>query len=100
MDELFEALTLIQTKKVENFPVVLVGVEYWAPLVAMLDRLAAEGAIAAKDRDLVLVTDDLDLAMRHLQVHAVERFGLRARRVPQAKRWLGEKAFAGSTPGR
>jgi len=100
MDELFEALTLIQTKKVENFPVILVGVEYWAPLVAMLDRLAAEGAIATKDRDLVLVTDDLDLAMRHLQVYAVERFGLRARRVPQAKRWLGEKAFAGPNPGR
>ncbi len=98
MDELFEALTLIQTKKVQHFPVILIGVEYWAPLVAMLDRLAAAGAIAPADRELVLVTDDLDVAMRHLQVHAVERFGLRARRVPQAKGWLGEKALG--APGR
>ena len=92
MDELFEALTLIQTKKVENFPVILVGTDYWAPLVAMLDRLAAEGAIAPADRDLVLVTDDLDRAMVHLQVHAVERFGLWARRAPRPRRWLGEFA--------
>ena len=99
MDELFEALTLIQTKKIENFPVLLIGVDYWGPLVAMLDRLATEGAIAARDRELVLVTDDLDVAMRHLQVHAVERFGLRARRVPRPQRWLGETAPDVGPPG-
>jgi len=99
MDELFEALTLIQTGKIDNFPVVLIGVSYWAPLVALLDRMEAEGTIAHKDRGLVLVTDDLDEAMRHLGA-AIAQFGLTARRVPRPSRWLGEKAFGVSEPSR
>jgi uncharacterized protein (TIGR00730 family) len=90
VDELFEALTLIQTKKVEHFPVVLIGTAYWRPLVAMLERMAVAGTIARADLELVLVTDDLDAAMRHLRVHAIEQFGLRARREPRPSRWLGE----------
>jgi len=100
MDELFEALTLIQTKKVENFPVILIGVEYWQPLVMMLDRLAAAGAIAPADRDLVLVTDDLDLAMRHHEVHAIERVGLRTRKPPRPFPWLGEAPLPGAAGSR
>jgi len=90
MDELFEALTLIQTRKVEHFPVVLIGAEYWQPLVTMLDRMAIEGTIARADLDLLLVTDDLDQAMRHLEVQAIEHFGLRERPLPKPSRWLGE----------
>jgi uncharacterized protein (TIGR00730 family) len=61
MDELFEALTLIQTRKIRDFPVVLVGREYWAGLLTWLrERMLAEGWVAAKDLDLVKVTDDLD----------------------------------------
>ena len=59
MDELFEALTLIQTGKVKNFPVVLFGREYWKGMVDWLaDRVAGEGKIDAKDLDLFHVTDD------------------------------------------
>jgi hypothetical protein len=90
VDELFEALTLIQTGKIEHFPVVLIGTDYWRSLVELLERMAAEHTIARADLDLVLVTDDLDAAMRHLEVHAIQHFGLRARRVPRASRWLGE----------
>jgi uncharacterized protein (TIGR00730 family) len=58
-DELFEALTLVQTRKVTSFPVVLVGSAYWSPLVAWLrDTVAKEGKISAADLDLVLVCDD------------------------------------------
>src|SRR5689334_13964676 len=58
MDELFEALTLIQTGKVKHFPVVLLGKEYWSGLVAWLvDRVAGEGKIDTKDMDLFHVTD-------------------------------------------
>ena len=58
MDELFEALTLIQTGKVSNFPVILFGAEYWAGLVAWLEeRVAGEGKIATTDLRLFTVTD-------------------------------------------
>ena len=98
IDETFEALTLIQTGKIRNFPVILLDTEYWRPLVELLERMVVTGTIARADLDLVLVTDDLDAAMRHLQSHAVDRFGLRARRIPAARRWLGESPLG--APGR
>jgi uncharacterized protein (TIGR00730 family) len=58
MDELFEALTLIQTGKVKHFPVILFGCEYWKGMVEWLrDRVAGEGKIDAQDVDLLHVTD-------------------------------------------
>jgi uncharacterized protein (TIGR00730 family) len=80
LDELFEALTLIQTRKVANFPVVLLGVSYWRPLQDLLQRLATEGAIDRSDLDLVLITDDVSAAMEHIQQHVTERFGMTSRR--------------------
>src|SRR5437763_1514089 len=59
LDELFEALTLIQTGKVRYFPVLLVGSEYWAGLVDWLrDRMLAAGNISPQDLDLFNITDD------------------------------------------
>jgi uncharacterized protein (TIGR00730 family) len=59
LDELFESLTLIQTGKVRNFPVILVGTDYWRDLFEWLrDRVLAEGKISPHDVDLVTVTDD------------------------------------------
>jgi len=63
-DELFEALTLVQTGKVTSFPVVLMGTAYWGPLLAWLrDTVLVEGKISAKDLELVHVTDDPDEAV-------------------------------------
>jgi len=59
MDELWEALTLIQTGKIHHFPVVLVGTSYWKGLVDWVsDRMLAEGNIAAEDLELWTLTDD------------------------------------------
>ncbi|MCA2985595.1 TIGR00730 family Rossman fold protein [Gemmatimonas sp.] len=59
LDELFEALTLIQTGKIYQFPVVLFGTHYWAGLVRWItSRMAAEGKISPGDLDLLLLTDD------------------------------------------
>jgi uncharacterized protein (TIGR00730 family) len=64
LDELFEALTLVQTGKVTRFPILLMGTEYWRGLLDWLrDIVAAEKKIAAVDLDLVSVTDDVDLAV-------------------------------------
>lgn len=58
-DELFEALTLIQTGKISNFPVILFGRAYWAGLVRWLEaRVAGEGKISKSDLDLMVLTDD------------------------------------------
>ena len=59
LDELFESLTLIQTGKVRNLPVVLVGSDYWSDLIEWIrNRLLGEGKISPGDMDLLTVTDD------------------------------------------
>jgi uncharacterized protein (TIGR00730 family) len=59
MDEMFEALTLIQTGKVRHFPVVLVGSAYWSGLLAWIrDTLIPHGSVSVDDLDLLQVTDD------------------------------------------
>ena len=79
MDELFEALTLIQTGKIQPFPVVLMGTAYWQPLLQFMRCMAAEAMIDEPDLNLVTVTDDPDEALHHIERHAVQRFGLRAK---------------------
>ena len=59
MDELFEALTLIQTKKIRGFPVVLVGKDYWSGLIDWMKKSAlAAGNISPEDLDLMHIVDD------------------------------------------
>ena len=59
MDELFEALTLVQTRKIGTFPIVLMGTAYWAPLLQFIRATLAEaGTIDPEDADLLTVTDD------------------------------------------
>jgi uncharacterized protein (TIGR00730 family) len=59
LDEMFEALVLIQTKRLHDFPVVLFGREYWRDLIDWVDdTLLAQGAIAAQDLSRLLITDD------------------------------------------
>ena len=63
-DELFEALTLVQTRKVTGFPIVLMGSEYWRGLLDWLRGTVAErGAIGERDLDLLHLTDDVDQAV-------------------------------------
>src|SRR5262245_34987199 len=71
LDELAEALTLIQTGKVQDFPVVLIGTAYWAPFISLLREMIRLGSVAPADFDLFKVTDDLDEAMEHLELHTV-----------------------------
>lgn len=67
MDELFEALTLVQTGKITRFPVSLVGVDYWRGLVDWIDeQMRQAGYIAATDQQLFRLTDDPQEAVRHI----------------------------------
>jgi len=74
LDELFEALTLVQTHKVTRFPIVLLGTEFWGGLVGWLrERLADTGKIEPDDVDLLTLTDDVDEAVDVIVKAAAER---------------------------
>ncbi len=90
LDEFFEALTLIQTRKILEFPVVLVGKEYWQPLVALLTQLETQGMVSPPDLQLLTYTDSVEEALAHIEQHAVQRFRLRRVQKPRRVRWFGE----------
>jgi uncharacterized protein (TIGR00730 family) len=67
MDELFEALTLVQTHKVTRFPVILMGRDYWHGLLDWIkNTMEADGKVGPADLELILVTDDVDEAVQHI----------------------------------
>jgi uncharacterized protein (TIGR00730 family) len=66
-DEFFEALTLIQTRKIARFPIVMVGTDYWKGLLDWIrKKVLTEGAIAEKDLDLFILVDKADDAVKHI----------------------------------
>ncbi|WP_248963721.1 TIGR00730 family Rossman fold protein [Sphaerisporangium perillae] len=76
LDELFEALTLVQTRKVTSFPVILLGTRFWGGLLDWIrDTLLATGKISPGDIDLMRVTDDVDEAVRIIVEADRERNG-------------------------
>ncbi len=93
MDEMFETMTLIQTGKLKGFPIILMGRDYWQPLMDFVHRMADEGMISPDDPELIFFTDDVEEATAHLQRLAVRQFGLRRKRTPQPVKVLGEKPF-------
>lgn len=93
MDEIFETLTLIQTGKIHDFPLVLMGVEYWQRLLQFLtSKMVPAGTIAADDVERLLLTDDPEEAVSEIRRRAVGRFGLREGRRERPHRWLGERS--------
>jgi uncharacterized protein (TIGR00730 family) len=94
LDEMFEALTLIQTGKLRDFPVILMGEEYWSPQVAMIRKMAETGMISPDDLDLFHVTDSVAEATDFLLEKAIKPFGLRPS-IRKPVRWLGERGLEG-----
>jgi len=72
MDELFEALTLIQTRRIKSFPVVLVGRDYWQGLIDWIrETMCREGKISPEDMELWQVMDDPEEVVRHIQRYVI-----------------------------
>lgn len=88
LDEFFETLTLVQTKTITQFPIVLFGKEYHKELWDYIMYMAEEGTIAKEDLNLVLLTDDVDEAMQHIQTYIQKNYTIKPAR---KKWWLLEK---------
>jgi uncharacterized protein (TIGR00730 family) len=95
LDELFEALTLIQTGKIRNFPIVIMGLDYWKELIAFIAKMAAAGTIGPADVHLIYATDSVDEAIAHIREKAIAPFGLKlVTRLKRSFPWLGERGLA------
>ena len=93
MDEIFETATLIQTAKIREFPLVLMGREFWAPLMEfMSERLVKARTIDAVDLERITITDSADEAVQVITEVAKRRFGL-TYGARMKRRWIfGESA--------
>ena len=93
LDEFFEALTLVQTGKIDNFPILLMGTDYWREMMVLIQKMARVGTMGPKDLDLIYTTDSVDAAIAHIQEKAIVPFGLK--RVPyRPLRVLAEQPLA------
>jgi uncharacterized protein (TIGR00730 family) len=76
LDEIFEAVTMIQTGKITSFPLVLFGTDYWTPMLHWIQNtLAADGKIGPDDADLFHLTDDVDEVVELIKASEREEFG-------------------------
>jgi uncharacterized protein (TIGR00730 family) len=92
LDEVFETATLIQTGKIHDFPLVLMGVEYWRRLLEfMAGTMVPNGTIAAEDFERLVLTDSAEEAAERILEIATGRFGIVKRRAPRPRRLLGER---------
>jgi uncharacterized protein (TIGR00730 family) len=91
MDEIFETATLVQTGKIRNFPIILMGRDYWQPLLDFLrDTMLRERAIDAQDLERLIVTDSPTEAAARIMEAGTQQFGLRFKK--PRRRWiLGER---------
>lgn len=80
MDEFFETLTLVQTKTITTFPIVIFGKTFYKELMEAIEDMAVKGTISKADLDLVLLTDDVDEAMEHIAKYITSNYKVSARR--------------------
>lgn len=80
MDEFFETLTLVQTKTITQFPIVLFGKEFYKELWDTMEDMARRGTISPEDMNLVLLTDDFDEAMEHIRHYVKTNYEIKPRK--------------------
>jgi uncharacterized protein (TIGR00730 family) len=91
MDELFEVATLVQTDKMQDFPIVLMGTDYWQPLVEFLrESMIAYGTIRQEDLDRFIISDDPQVVAERIRQTGMKQFGLTGK-PPKARWWLLER---------
>lgn len=91
LDEYFEALTLIQTRKISEFPIVIFGKEFHHDLVEHVEKMKTAGTISEADEKLFLVTDSIEEAVAFIQKNSVIKFNLQPEKPMRRFGWLFEK---------
>ena len=91
LDEYFEALTLRQTHKINDFPIIIFGKEYHRELIDHIKVMQEDGTIGAEDSKLYLVTDDIDEAVNLIIEKSIKKYGLKPRNKFKPFKWLFEK---------
>jgi uncharacterized protein (TIGR00730 family) len=91
LDEYFEAITLIQTKMISGFPVVILDKEFHKNIIAHNEVMKAEGTISANDTQLFLFTDDINEAVEYIQNNTIQRYSLRPKEKVKPFTWLFER---------
>lgn len=91
LDEYFEALTLIQTKMIHEFPIIIFNKAYHKDLIEHIEMMKHKGTISEDDLDLCLFTDSVEEAIKHLREHSIKKFGLKAEEKRKVLKWLFEK---------
>jgi uncharacterized protein (TIGR00730 family) len=76
-DELFEALTLIQTGKISQFPIIVVGKQYWRDVAELMDKMVKAGTASPSDLELLYFTDSVDEVMDIIRSRVIKRFGFK-----------------------
>jgi len=91
LDEYFEALTLIQTKKISLFPIVIFDTEFHKELIEHVQLLKTKGTISPEDLDLFLFTDSVEEAVSYIKNHTVEKYNLTQEKPYKPFKWLLER---------
>jgi uncharacterized protein (TIGR00730 family) len=91
LDEYFEALTLIQTRKISEFPIVIFDTAFHKDLIEHIEFLKTRATISVTDTQLFLVTDSIDEAVAYIQKNSVVKFGLTTEKPHKPFRWLFER---------
>jgi uncharacterized protein (TIGR00730 family) len=91
LDEYFEALTLIQTRKISEFPIVIFDTEFHKDLIEHITKMKLAGTISPDDEKLFLITDSVDEAVEFIQKNSIIKFNLQHERPLKRFRWLFEK---------
>ena len=91
LDEYFEALTLIQTKMILEFPIVIFDTEFHKQLIEHIDAMRDAGTISPQDPNLFLFTNSVDEAVEYIKTNSITRFKLQPEKARKPFKWLWEK---------
>ena len=90
LDELLEAMTLIQTKKIKDFPIVIFCKDFHKDLIEHIERMKERKTISEEDLQLFLVTDSIEEAIQFIKVESINQFNLKPEKKYSPFKWLGE----------